>query len=64
MNTDYPFNQGFEEWYSNYAKRLKENNMDLIQSISMESVDARSHGGNVRGIMFLVQRAGHLLLIF
>ena len=40
MNTDYPFNQGFEEWYSNYAKRLKENNMDLIQSISMESVDA------------------------
>jgi len=40
MNTDYPFNQGFEEWYKNYAKRLKENNMDLIQSISMESVDA------------------------
>ncbi|MED0872762.1 chitobiase/beta-hexosaminidase C-terminal domain-containing protein [Bacillus mobilis] len=40
MNTDYPFNQGFEEWYKNYAKRLKENNFELIQSISMESVDA------------------------
>ncbi|KMP90982.1 hypothetical protein TU65_25530 [Bacillus wiedmannii] len=40
MDTEYPFNQGFEEWYRNYAKRLKENNMELIQSISMESVDA------------------------
>lgn len=38
--SDYPFNAAFEEWYQNYVQRLKENNFSLINSISMENVDA------------------------
>ncbi|MCP1133618.1 chitobiase/beta-hexosaminidase C-terminal domain-containing protein [Paenibacillus polysaccharolyticus] len=38
--TDYPFNSGFEQWYDNYIKRLSEHDFKLINSISMESVDA------------------------
>jgi len=38
--TDYPFNIAFEEWYKDYVKILKSKNMDIIHSISMESVDA------------------------
>jgi hypothetical protein len=40
MVTDEPFNVAFLEWYKNYAKRLHDKDYELIQSISMESVDA------------------------
>ncbi len=40
MITDYPFNLAFESWYKDYIKRISERNMDIIHSVSMESVDA------------------------
>ncbi len=40
--TTHPFNAGFEQWYNNYIQRLKEQNFSLINSISMENVDAPS----------------------
>ncbi|MHB8131831.1 MAG: non-contractile tail sheath protein [Mobilitalea sp.] len=38
--TSYPFNHAFEKWYQDYLRRLKANNTEVINSISMESVDA------------------------
>jgi hypothetical protein len=40
MKTDYPFNLAFETWYKDYLKRIKERDMNIIHSISMENVDA------------------------
>lgn len=40
MISEYPFNNAFENWYRDYIGRLKKEDMDLIHSISMESVDA------------------------
>ena len=40
VKTGYPFNCAFEEWYSNYLERLNDIDVDVINSISMESVDA------------------------
>ncbi|MDP4093482.1 MAG: hypothetical protein Q8920_08985 [Bacillota bacterium] len=42
MKTGYPFNYAFEKWYADYVKRLKEKDIQLVQSISMENVDAPS----------------------
>lgn len=35
------FNQAFEAWYKDYVRRLADNQMDIIHSISMENVDAK-----------------------
>lgn len=40
IKTDYVFNEAFESWYLDYMNRLKNNDMGLINSISMENVDA------------------------
>ncbi|MBE1442605.1 chitobiase/beta-hexosaminidase C-terminal domain-containing protein [Paenibacillus sp. OAS669] len=40
MKTNYPFNKAFKAWYSSYIQQLKANNIGIIHSISMESVDA------------------------
>jgi|GEM_PF-3227453 len=36
----YPFNNAFENWYKDYLKRLREKNTEVINSVSMECVDA------------------------
>ncbi|WP_411372668.1 non-contractile tail sheath protein [Enterococcus thailandicus] len=35
------FNQAFEAWYKDYVRRLADNQMAIIHSISMENVDAK-----------------------
>lgn len=40
IKTEYPFNIAFETWYKDYIKRISDRDIDLIHSISMESVDA------------------------
>ncbi|MDO3678677.1 non-contractile tail sheath protein [Paenibacillus ehimensis] len=42
MKTDEVFNLAFKNWYENYVSYLKQENMTIIHSISMESVDAPS----------------------
>ncbi|MBP1999096.1 hypothetical protein J2Z69_000115 [Paenibacillus shirakamiensis] len=37
---DHPFNAAFESWYSNYCQNLQRNHYKLINSISMENVNA------------------------
>lgn len=37
---DRPFNQAFTNWYDSYVKQLAARDMNVVSSISMESVDA------------------------
>lgn len=65
MKTDYPFNLAFETWYRAYVSGVKERNMELIHSISVENVDApeewwqRTYDGTPASTMW--QPTPHLL---